>query len=556
MKTRHRLVLGSLALLLGFGTNAGHAAGVIARVDRLCAKSNAPFGLVETDLSRKLKALVGSLHAPKTRVNFGDIQVFGPSKYCTGPYSPELETIRAKVRMASDEEARGNRARAQQLRAEARTELAAFRRTLSARGSISVQVSGLTQGGGKGGSSSNGADANMDGYMRDSLETARTAQTVGDEQAAQESIDEAGQKYEQWSEKEQTRMREEASAQADIGHIDPGLLQDLMDMARTNQLLRDNVAGQQDHLAKLGNILAKRFKRMAKNMPCPPNDNALNDLAEAGRMAENLGADPAMIEATMRPHVENYIRQQVQGADYIKTRLPLAKLAQTMGLNQLYEDLYDRNKPIDPPDCKKNAWSGTILYQRQQSRTSSQSKQASKPNETSESITGNAKETYTATITVPESGPAQAQATYHMSSVYTTTRQGRINCVRPAIARKDNWKDWNFEETTTTTYTGGEAVTPSYGASAKNGQVEVSFVIPRFPYSTTAASSQTNSGGCGKSSSTSDSFSGKDMTLPEAYRVKQTISAEDPDVLTGSFSDEKAGVTISWNLRRRPQPGK
>jgi hypothetical protein len=143
-----------------------------------------------------------------------------------------------------------------------------------------------------------------------------------------------------------------------------------------------------------------------------------------------------------------------------------------------------------------------------------------------------------------------------MNSVYVTTRRGQINCARPSIARKDDLRSWNFESSTTTTYTGEDTTTPTYGAYAKGGQVEVSFMIPRIPYTSVTESKQNNSGGCGKSSSTADSFNGKDLTLQEAYVVKQTINAEDPDVLNGSFTDEKAGITMSWNLQRRPRPGK
>jgi hypothetical protein len=403
----HRLVPGSVALVLCLGTSGSFAATKLARIDALCSKSEAPWGLVETDFSRKLKMLIESLPASKTRISETEIQVFGPSRYCSGPYSPALEAIRAKVRNANDEEARGNRARAQQLRTEARAELVAFWRSLSARGGMSIQASRFSQGGGQGSSaSSGGSAADMDGYMKDSLETARTAETLGDEQTAQDSIDKAGQEYEQWSENEQARMREEASAQAEQGYIDPAQLQEMLDIARTNQLLRDSVAAQQLDLAKLGNVLAKRFKRMAKKMPCPPDANVLKDLATAGREAAMLGTDDEMILATQRPHINNYVRAKAQGAD-AATRHALATQAALAGLDQLSQDLLNGAK-IDPPQCKKNEWTGTINYRRNQSRHSQDSRSTPKPANGTETTTGDAKETYTATITIPADGPPTA----------------------------------------------------------------------------------------------------------------------------------------------------
>ncbi|HLD99368.1 MAG TPA: hypothetical protein VJB59_03875 [Bdellovibrionota bacterium] len=518
-------------LLLG---NTGESLAIAGKPDlnKLCSKSETPFALVETDLSARIQDLIASLNAPDALLDESEIRVYGPSPLCSGPYSPELQLVLDKVQSADTEEANGHHDSANKLRAEARLELR-------------IVWDGLIAGRYLA-SSATVTDAQMDAYMKNSIEISRTAELLGADELATESLEQAAQKYGQWSENEQKRLRDEATAQAEEGYIDPELLQQLLEIARTNQALGNSETADNTNLDKLGNILAKRFNRLSKNMPCPPDGNSLRDLATAGREAALFGMDGNSISTALQKHAERYVRGQAQDAD-LEMRTHLAKVAESMGLDELSQKLQS-GEQIDLPKCAKPGWTGTITFEIDQMHRTEKTGPMSGPAIGTEKLVSEISSKYTALMTIPIDGPPTAQV-HAVNKIWNLIeRRGEIDCGRPGINHKPEWKRWDVDNDQTYVTEAKEKTTISRAISVKDGTARISFQIPRLKAKVTGRTKYYHSGGCSKPEWKDLVTDGDGEIRIRSYVVTQTVDAQNPQILTGSYSDDNEGIKVNWNL--------
>jgi hypothetical protein len=197
-----------------------------------------------------------------------------------------------------------------------------------------------------------------------------------------------------------------------------------------------------------------------------------------------------------------------------------------------------------------NRWTGTITFKRVQNHEDHNERPAISGEGT---VTNTATRTvnHDVTIKIPWTGQPRASITANESVRTEEVGKVRIDCGRPSIVHKPQWKSAGWNHVTRMEQTADGSGEAKVSVTIGKSRYQIAVSVPEIEGTTKITVIEHNDGGCGKPTDNSPA------PFKSSWKMKAQLPDIDmplqkPDELQGSNSDELGGI-ITWNLTRTPK---